>query len=138
MKIDGTCHCGAISFTATVDPSRVFACHCTDCQILSSAPFRVSVAAPIASVTFVGEPTRYVKVAESGARRTQAFCSQCGTGLYASAVENPTHVNLRVGAIRQRALLKPTLQLWKRSAPPWLDSLSSVPACLEQELFKAQ
>ena len=45
MKIDGACHCGAVRFTAEIEPERVMVCHCTDCQVLSGAPFRAVVAA---------------------------------------------------------------------------------------------
>ncbi|MEY2736366.1 MAG: hypothetical protein RLZ58_1775, partial [Pseudomonadota bacterium] len=34
MQIDGRCYCGQISFTALIDPERVMACHCSDCQVL--------------------------------------------------------------------------------------------------------
>jgi hypothetical protein len=44
MDIDGACHCGRITFTARIDPSRVSLCHCTDCQAFSSSAFRVGVA----------------------------------------------------------------------------------------------
>jgi len=47
MRIDGSCHCGAVSFSAEIDPDRVMVCHCTDCQVLLGAPFRAVVAAPI-------------------------------------------------------------------------------------------
>ena len=49
MQIDGSCHCGLISFTAEVDPSRVVVCHCSDCQVLSGSSFRIIVPAPIRS-----------------------------------------------------------------------------------------
>lgn len=35
MKIDGGCHCGAITYEAEIDPNSVAVCHCTDCQTLS-------------------------------------------------------------------------------------------------------
>ena len=47
MQIDGRCHCGALSFTAELDPAEVRACHCTDCQVLSGAPFRAIATVPI-------------------------------------------------------------------------------------------
>jgi len=47
MKIDGACHCGEITFTAEIDPSRVMICNCTDCQVQSGGPFRLVVLAPI-------------------------------------------------------------------------------------------
>ena len=45
MKIDGGCHCGAIRFEAEVNPRRTIICHCTDCQTISGAPYRVNVVA---------------------------------------------------------------------------------------------
>src|SRR5690606_38626071 len=77
LKIDGRCHCGRISFSAEVDPERVAVCHCTDCQTLSGSPFRVAVPAPIEHFELRGEPKRYVKIAQSGNRRVQAFCPEC-------------------------------------------------------------
>ena len=79
MHIDGRCHCGQISFTAEIDPSRVMVCHCTDCQTLSGSAFRVAVAAPIDTFVLHGNPKTYVKVAESGNRRAQVFCPNCAT-----------------------------------------------------------
>jgi hypothetical protein len=97
MQIDGACHCGLISFTAEVDASRVMICHCTDCQVLSGAPFRAVVAAPIDTFVLRGTPRSYVKVAESGNRRAQVFCPECGTPLFATAPENATSVVIRLG-----------------------------------------
>ena len=132
MHIDGRCHCGRIHFTAEVDPARVLLCHCTDCQTLSGSPFRQVVTAPIDSFVLSGTPKCYVKVADSGARRAQMFCPDCGTPLYAAAPENPSWVSIRVGCIRQRAALRPATQIWTRSALPWLCDLNAIPGCAEQ------
>ncbi len=137
MHIDGRCHCGAISFTADVDPSRVMVCHCSDCQVLSGGPFRAVVFAPLDRFALRGEPKRYVKVAESGNRRAQMFCGDCGTPLFATAAENPTSVGIRLGCVEQRAQLKPAVQIWQRSAMPWLDELHGVPGTPEQQGFLA-
>ncbi|MEO7223575.1 MAG: GFA family protein, partial [Devosia sp.] len=75
MRVDGQCHCGAITFSAEIDPDRVRICHCTDCQQLSGTAFRVT--APCAETDFRllrGTPRIYVKLADSGKRRQQAFC----------------------------------------------------------------
>ena len=85
MKIDGSCHCGRISFEAEIDPATVVICHCTDCQTLSGSAFRVVV--PAKEGTFVllsGEPKVYVKVGESKNRREQTFCADCGTLIYSA------------------------------------------------------
>jgi hypothetical protein len=127
MKISGQCHCGSISFTATIDPSKVMACHCKDCQTFSGAPFRAVVPAPVETVSMSGTPKLYVKVAESGNRRAQAFCADCGTQLYASEADAPKMLNIRLGSINERAQLPPAIQVWGQSAMPWLHALSDAP-----------
>ena len=138
MKVNGNCHCGAIRFTADVDESQVMICHCTDCQTLTGSAFRVVVPAETEALRLEGAPKIYVKTAQSGAQRVQAFCPNCGTPLYSSAVADAKRVFLRTGAIRERARLRPALQIWRRSAVGWLDGLSSVPACSEQQALEVR
>jgi hypothetical protein len=132
VHIDGRCHCGAIRFSAEVEPSQVMLCHCSDCQVLSGSPYRHVVPAPVESFSLVGEPKRYIKTAESGNQRVQAFCPECGTPIYSSATDNPAWVSVRLGCVTQRAALAPHAQIWHRSAMPWLSDLKSVPASPEQ------
>jgi len=129
MKVDGRCHCGKISYRAELDPDRVGVCHCTDCQTISGAPFRTFAPVDAAGFEFTGDrPKIYVKTAESGTKRAQAFCPDCGTAIYASdAVEEPAIYNLRIGAIRQRDQLTPSKQVWCRSAQGWADHLPIEP-----------
>ena len=138
MHIDGACHCGAISFTAEIDPTRVMLCHCADCQVLSGSPYRHVVPAEIESFKLDGEPKRYIKVADSGNLRVQAFCPECGTPIYSSSTENPAWISIRLGGVRQRAQLKPSSQIWYHSAMPWLPELSSVPSSPEQQAILAK
>jgi hypothetical protein len=42
-----------------------------------------------------------VKTAESGNKRRHAFCGDCGTPIYACAVDNPQSYSLRLGTITQ-------------------------------------
>ena len=135
MQIDGACHCGAVSFSAEVDPSRVMVCHCTDCQVLSGAPFRAVIAAPHETLVVTGRTRSYIKVAQSGIRRAQVFCPECATPLWATAPENPTSVIIRLGCVTQRAQLTPAVQIWRQAALPWLSQLSSIPGSAHQQAF---
>lgn len=139
MKVDGSCHCGNITFDAEVDEGKVVVCHCTDCQTFSGSAFRVVVPARADSFRVRGgTPRIYVKRAESGAKRVQAFCPVCGTSLYSSAEENPTQLFVRISSIRQRASLRPAVQIWHRSAVTWLEDLGSVPGSPEQQALTAK
>jgi hypothetical protein len=127
MQIDGGCHCGNIKYEAQVDPETVGVCHCTDCQVLSGSAYSISVPARREAFRLLsGEPKIYVKTADSGAQRAQAFCPQCGTRIYATAANAPRIFNIRLGTVRQRAELPPKLQHWCRSALPWVMELGSV------------
>lgn len=127
MKIEGRCHCGQITYEAVVDADKVTICHCTDCQMLTGSAFRANVQAP--AETFVlrgGQPKIYIKTAESGTKRAHAFCPNCGTPIYSSAITDPPTYSLRVGGIKQRAELRPMRQIWCRSALPWSMDLRGV------------
>ena len=133
MKIDGGCHCGYITYTAEIDPETAGLCHCTDCQTLSGSAFRASVrAAKNAFMLLSGQPKIYVKTAESGNKRAQAFCPECGTHIYAADVSNPQSFNIRLGTVRQRAELRPKSQGWFRSAQSWVTDLQSIPQFSKQ------
>jgi len=93
------------------------------------------VPAAIDSFHLRGEPARYVKVAESGARRVQAFCGECGTPLFATAPENATQVIIRTGCVTQRRVLKPVAKIWDRSSLPWLAAIPDLPGSPEQQAF---
>lgn len=125
VKVDGSCHCGAICFEAEVNPSEVGICHCTDCQSLTGSAFRVTVPASAAAFRLTaGKPKTYLKVADSGARRVQAFCGDCGSPLYATSDEpNPATIGIRIGTIRQRSALRPARQIWRGSALPWVPAM---------------
>lgn len=128
MKVEGGCHCGYLRYEAEIDPADVGVCHCTDCQGLTGSAFSTYVFAPGRTFRMLGgQPKIYVKTAESGNRRAQAFCPECGTRIYACAdVEKPERYNLRVGTIRQRRSLAPRTQIWCRSALDWVMDLASV------------
>ncbi len=134
MKIDGACHCGGITYEAEIDPENVVICHCTDCQTLSGSAFRTVALSREGTFTLrSGEPKIYVKTADSGAKREQAFCPECGSPIFSTAVgEGPKIHGIRVGTIRQREELVPKRQVWSRSEQHWLAGLDSVPKSEQQ------
>lgn len=103
---------------AVVDPARVTICHCTACQNLTGTAYRVTVAASAEGFRLTrGSPKTYIKIADSGNKRAQVFCPECGSHLYAHAdIERPEHFGLRVGCLLERAALVPSKRVWCESA----------------------
>ena len=128
MEIDGSCHCGRISYVAKVDPSRVSICHCRDCQTFSSSAYRVSVLTARENVRITGKPKVYAKTADSGAIRLQHFCGECGTPIFNSGPDEQVgDYVIRWGSIRQRDKLRPVRQIWCQSAAVWIDAVPLLP-----------
>ena len=122
MDVDGSCHCGQITFRAKVDPKLALICHCNDCQITAGAAFTFSI--PAAEGTFEiinGSPSQYIKTtADSGRHRAHGFCSNCATRIYSASVNtDPIQYILRAGSLNQRSQIKPNRQIWCNAALDW-------------------
>lgn len=127
MKVDGSCHCGSVTYKADIDPDQVVICHCSDCQTFSSAPYRVSVfGVPSEKVRLEGVPKIYTKIGGSGKKVLVAFCGDCGSALYSTSGETPGPMNLRVGAVKQRRELVPKMQGFCGSGMPWATNIDGI------------
>jgi hypothetical protein len=128
MHIDGQCHCGRVSYQAEIDPQRVSICHCTDCQMLTGSPYRVTVLCSGRDIRMTGTPKTYAKAGDNGRTRIQHFCADCGSPLFTSGDGAASHDwGIRWGSIHQRDELKPARQIWCRSAVPWLGAVENLP-----------
>ena len=126
IKVNGKCHCGQIEIEAVVQKSEVRACHCTDCQKMSGAPLRTIAVAPANRTKIKGQPKEYIKIGDSGNKRIQAFCPDCGTQLFATDLQKAFY-NVRVGLLEQRAELVPKQHVFTQSSVPWVKKLFSDP-----------
>ena len=134
MKITGGCHCGNLSYRATVDPERVAVCHCTDCQSISGSPYRWVAVVPEENFELLsGEPKTYKKVADSGDISLQVFCPNCASPLYSTVeIDGPRNFNIRVGTANERDQLKPKVQIWQRSSQSWATSIQETQIKVKQ------
>ena len=126
MRITGGCFCKKIRYTATIDPKTVTIC--TDCQINSGTAYGVVVG--VTNEEFIledGKLTYFEKIADSGARRSLAFCSTCGTRIYAKPADGkPGRFGIRVGTVDQRESLIPRQQAFFNSALDWVTDITNL------------
>lgn len=128
MKIDGGCHCGRVGFKAEADPEKVYICHCTDCQVLTGSPFRITAMVQRDETELSGDPKSYVKFGDSGRKRLVFFCPECGTQVFTTGEgEAAAMLALRWGTIKQRRQLSPKHAIFCRSAAPWLSEVPKLP-----------
>lgn len=133
MTIHGSCHCGDIVFEAEAQPSRAVICHCTDCQLMSGAPYRSIIPVKESGFNLLsGEPKPYFKVGDSGNRRALCFCANCGSHIYATSVaedvpQGQRVLNIRTGLLQEVAQLPPQVQVWCQSKVSWAQNIASLP-----------
>jgi len=134
VKITGKCHCGKITYEAEINPDNVIICHCTDCQTLSGSAYRAIALSNEDAFSFVsGEPSIYIKTGDSGNKREQTFCPNCGSPIYsAPAGDGPKRYGIRLGTVTQRDSIIPKKQIWFRSSQHWTQKLEALPVIKKQ------
>lgn len=130
MKVTGGCHCGKITYEAEINLDNVVICHCTDCQNLSGSAFRIVAMSKTGAFKFLtGEPKVYVKIGDSGNKREQTFCSDCGSPFYSTSVGGgPKKYGIRLGSVDQRIQITPKNQKWIGSSQSWTQDINSLPS----------
>ena len=94
IDVNGGCFCGKITLRAHVLKENIVACHCTDCQKFSGAPFRATLIIDATQLNISGDVCEYSKIAESGNERIQGFCGNCGSQIYATSPDRKIY-NIR-------------------------------------------
>jgi hypothetical protein len=117
----GGCHCGAVRYEITEAPQLVYACHCTDCQKITSSAFSMAIVLPTGAFRLIkGEPQAVQRTADSGYVATRMICSNCGSWVYAGPRPGSTVRNVRAGTLDDTSWLRPTAHIWARSKQPWV------------------
>ena len=121
----GRCLCGAVTFTVTGEPLTTRVCWCRDCQHIG-ANGTVNMVVPAEALQVHGTLTEYTLTADSGNRLTRHFCPGCGAHIHSVSSARPHLRVVRVGNLDDPSSVRPTMNVWTRSAPAW--------ACLDPAL----
>lgn len=121
MTTTGGCLCGNIRYTLKADPALTVVCHCTHCQKASGSAFSTNLVVQRADIEFSGgEMAAYDDAAESGNTLKRSFCPKCGASLMSESSGRPGSAVLKAGTLDDPSGVKPTMQIWTRSAQPWV------------------
>ncbi|WP_208655910.1 MULTISPECIES: GFA family protein [Halomonadaceae] len=94
IECQGSCLCGAVSLTVTIEGHSVAACHCSMCRTWSGAPMLALEG--VKEVHITGEENIAVYASSEWAER--GFCRQCGTHLFYRLRESD-HYALPIGLV---------------------------------------
>jgi hypothetical protein len=120
-EMTGGCLCGAIRYRVAQHPDKIIMCHCTDCQKASGAGASANTVVPTDSFEItIGTPKVFSKVVDSGNTLMRAFCPDCGSPIYSRRANAPQMTVLKVGSLDAPVDLKVVMNIWTRSARPWM------------------
>ncbi len=119
LPLEGGCRCRTMRYRITEAPLFSFACHCTDCQQLTSGAFSLGLAVPISGFVLDGSPHQWEKIADSGGWSRQFTCPIC-TGWTHTITQNAKgSVIVRPSTLDDHSWFRPIAQIFTGSALPW-------------------
>jgi hypothetical protein len=120
FPIEGGCACGQVRYRVTEAPIAIYTCHCTDCQVLSTAAFTLTMPVRAEALEIIrGELKTWIRVPPSGNRLPQHVCSNCGVRIYSEPPGGRVK-SLRCGSLDDTSWIEPVAAIWMRSAQPWV------------------
>jgi hypothetical protein len=119
LPLTGGCLCGAVRFEVTEPPLWAAYCHCTRCQRRTGTAAAVSARLVPGSLRVVqgDELVRaYVPPVDGFAKE---FCSACGSALWSRHRDDPSIVNVRMGAFDEDPGVRPSFRQFVDYAAVW-------------------
>ena len=114
------CRCGAVALTLPEHSRLVIACHCLDCQRRTGAPFGAGAFYPAEAVAISGAPKEFTRVAASGGKVHNYFCTNCGSTVCWRAENLPTLIGVAVGALADPDCPAPIRSIFEQSKHGWV------------------
>ncbi|PKF60739.1 hypothetical protein CW745_12750 [Psychromonas sp. psych-6C06] len=122
-KANGKCHCGAVTWVATLPVTTVIQCHCQNCRKLQGSDYSSWVV--VAEENFkVKSGIACISHYHFNDRSQKSFCRHCGSVVYGvNGKHFPSHKLFSLGNIIDYCeQLKPQLSVYKEYAVPWCKS----------------
>lgn len=117
--IDGSCQCGNITYQLLEPPLLIAACHCKQCQKLSTSVFSITAVVKTESVKFSGDLKQWERLADSGNKNYAKFCPNCGNRIYHFDPDRPETIKLKPSNLSDTTILNPSMHIWVSEKQQW-------------------
>lgn len=118
FPVEGSCQCGSVTYQLWSAPQRVVACHCRECQKLSTSAFSITLVVSADAIEFQGEMADWSRIAESGNVNGAKFCPSCGNRIYHFNPATPGQIKLKLTP-RDTSFISPTAHWWVSEKQSW-------------------
>lgn len=119
--IEGSCQCGQVTYKLFKPPQKVLACHCTECQKLSTGPFSVTAFIASKDIVFQGELKEWSRLSDSGNKNNAKFCPTCGNRVYHynPADSETIKLKLKPTNLSDSSIFEPSAHIWVSEKQSW-------------------
>ncbi|HBY84981.1 MAG TPA: hypothetical protein DEO86_03820 [Colwellia sp.] len=117
--IKGACQCGQVTYQLLAAPLMVAACHCRECQKLSTSAFSITAVVNATDVVFSGEMSDWSRVADNGNTNGAKFCPCCGNRIYHFNPNFPDKIKLKPSTLEDTRVIQPTMHIWTSEKQAW-------------------
>ncbi|UJF17263.1 GFA family protein [Vibrio sp. SS-MA-C1-2] len=133
FPIQASCQCGQVSFSITAKPKKAVACHCQECQKLSTSAFSVTAIFDASNIEFKGNLKEWSRIAESGNINTAVFCPDCGNRVYHynPAQKESIKLKLKPTGLSDDEIFAPQAHVWTSEKLSWYKLPTDIP-CFEK------
>jgi hypothetical protein len=122
--VDGQCLCGKVRFEVSGNLGDVRFCYCELCRRANGTAFSANVRVPTTSYKLLSG-RELIREYESSPGAFRAFCSICGSPVFARVTSDPTTIRVRLGTLAQRAEATVTAHVWVK--PAWYSIEGDLP-----------
>jgi len=119
MSYSGQCSCRTVTAEIAGEPVATRQCWCRQCQKAATGGPTCNAMFNTDDVNLRGVLGKWSYVAPSGNTLTMAFCTQCGTQVYAQSSARPQFMTFRLGFLDEPHGLAPKMAIWTSEAPAW-------------------
>jgi len=118
--LTGACQCGGVSYQLHQPPLAIAACHCKQCQKLSTSAFSITAMVEASAIEFSGEMREWSRVADSGNTSIARFCPVCGNHIYHFSSQHPDKVMLKPSTLADTRVIQPSIHVWVSQKQDWV------------------
>ena len=128
LPASGSCQCGDVKYEVTDKPLLTVACHCKDCQKLSTSAFSISMILNRSGFKILsGELKSWKRTTAAGGIAICWFCPNCGNRIFHENPEMPNLIRLKPGTLEDTSVLEPQAHVWTCREQRWLSRFTELP-----------
>lgn len=122
----GQCLCGNVRFEIGGELGETRLCYCMLCRRANGSAFSANVRVPLERYRLLAGH-EHIREYESSPGAFRAFCSHCGSPVYARVQSDPAHIRVRLGTLTKEARAMVVAHVWVNSKPDWYSICDDLP-----------